>query len=174
MQKYKARGFKVSPRKRIDIKRVAQSIRDQLSVKGKLNILALFEVLQSAEVFDVAVVENLNVEAVTYPDKDLIEIRQDIYQGAVEGNGHCRFTLAHELGHFLLHRGESGVGFARANITTPAGAFEDSEWQADEFASELLIDSRELTGTETALEISLKFGTSEQAANYKLYKMKKS
>ena len=43
-------------------------------------------------------------EAVTRPEHNSIEVRSDIYESACEGDARARFILAHELGHFLLHK----------------------------------------------------------------------
>jgi Zn-dependent peptidase ImmA (M78 family) len=66
--------------------------------------------------------------------KHTIKIREDVYEGAVDGNGRDRFTLAHEVGHLLIHSGQN-IKLARGKIKT----YEDPEWQADAFGGELLI-----------------------------------
>ena len=60
-------------------------------------------------------------------------IRSDVYEGAVKGNPRDRFTLCHEVGHYLLHRPNS-VSFARGEIPR----YRDPEWQANTFAAELM------------------------------------
>lgn len=47
---------------------------------------------------------DLAEEAVTQTKSDRILVREDIYNGACEGDAYSRFVLAHELGHFLLHK----------------------------------------------------------------------
>ena len=36
--------------------------------------------------------------------ENCIKIREDVYERAIKGYGRDRFTLAHELGHFLMHQ----------------------------------------------------------------------
>ena len=40
---------------------------------------------------------------VTNPGTETMKIRQDVYEGAINGNPRDRFTLCHELGHYLMH-----------------------------------------------------------------------
>lgn len=74
-------------------------------------------------------------------------------------------TLAHELGHYKLH---SRVTFARAwkhgHDTIPR--YKNSEWQADCFGGELLIDFRHVSECQSIQEIMEVFGVSYDAAVY--------
>lgn len=72
----------------------------------------------------------------TLPEVPAIRIRLDVYQGAVEGRGRDRMTLAHELGHLLLHRGQPLQRVLPGQKLKP---YRDPEWQADVFAAELLM-----------------------------------
>jgi transcriptional regulator with XRE-family HTH domain len=69
-----------------------------------------------------------------------IALREDIYEGAWNGNRRDRFTACHELGHFLMHR---AVTMARTRGDDDK-IFCDSEWQADTFAGTLLMSPRHL------------------------------
>lgn len=69
-----------------------------------------------------------------------IALREDIYEGAWNGNKRDRFTACHELGHFLMHR---TVTMARTREDGDK-IFCDSEWQADTFAGTLLMSPRHL------------------------------
>lgn len=68
------------------------------------------------------------------PQDSLIILREDVYEGAHEGNGRDRMTVAHEIGHLLMHK---NIAFARAE-RVEIRAFESSEWQAKCFSGELL------------------------------------
>ena len=67
-----------------------------------------------------------------------IILRADTYDALcdVSDPKHCRarFTVAHEIGHLILHE-----GFALARGAVRHKHYEDSEWQADTFAAELLM-----------------------------------
>jgi Zn-dependent peptidase ImmA (M78 family) len=45
------------------------------------------------------------------PQDSLIILREDVYEGAHAGNGRDRMTVAHEIGHLLMHK---NIAFARA------------------------------------------------------------
>lgn len=40
----------------------------------------------------------------TNTEKNVMRIRSDVYEGAVKGRPRDRFTLCHELGHYILHQ----------------------------------------------------------------------
>lgn len=64
-----------------------------------------------------------------------IYIRYSVYQSASNGDGEARFTLAHELSHYLLlNVYDFGIFKTNENIKS----FENPEWQADNLAFELL------------------------------------
>lgn len=81
-------------------------------------------------------------DAVTEPHMDRITVRRSVYIAACEGDVEARFTLAHELGHYLLHR-EKAVQMhkdqngAVQNISG-MNATESIEDQADMFARHFL------------------------------------
>lgn len=103
----------------------------------------------------------------TYPDKKLIQIREDVYVGACCGNGRDRFTMAHELGHLFLHQ---EVRFSRSSKDFQMPIYTDSEWQADTFASGFLVDSKYLPRCYSVREVSDMFGISISAAKCRFNK----
>lgn len=109
-----------------------------------------FELLDVCEMEDTYGLTNTN--------KNTLYIREDVYIGAVNDNPRDRFTLCHELGHFLLHTPDR-VSFARGDIP----AYRNPEWQANTFAGELMAPYG-LTYNLTADEIAEKCGMSKQAA----------
>lgn len=109
-----------------------------------------FEILNVCEMEDTYGLTNTN--------KNTLYIREDVYIGAVNDNPRDRFTLCHELGHFLLHTPDR-VSFARGDIP----AYRKPEWQANTFAGELMAPYR-LAYNLTVDEIAEKCGMSKQAA----------
>ena len=104
-----------------------------------------------------------SVEAMTYPNELFMEIREDVYEDLMNGNGRAQFTLAHEFGHLVLHAGiDKELSFARQG--NKHEAYEDSEWQADTFSSEFLMPIDEAIKCKNAEEILQKFGVSFSAA----------
>lgn len=164
-------GVKVNPMRTLEVRAVAHEIRDSLlKDKHYVDVCRLYEVLEGMELLTLEIVEEdeLEVEATTDPDIGRIVVREDIYNRAAEGDGHCRFTMAHELGHLFLHKGQKPEGvFARGK--SDHDTWQDSEWQADVYASELLMDSRIIDDINMCKKEAAKlFGLSDMAAGYKL------
>lgn len=109
-------------------------------------------------------------DARTYPERGLILLRQSVYDGASHGEPRARFTMCHELGHLGLHR---GVAFARVNPSAPPRIYENSEWQADVFASHLMMPAHLLVGYATVESVMADFGVSRSAASCRLAKLRK-
>lgn len=100
--------------------------------------------------------------AVTYPDKNKIVLQQSVYDALCCGENHARFTVAHEIGHLIMHRNQGA--YARSKSNGGHKIYEDSEWQADVFASHFLIDARLVSPAMNAEDVSITFGVSLQAA----------
>lgn len=122
---------------------------------------ARFQVIEDAAMGD--------DDARTYPDLSLILLRETVYEGAARGEHRARFTMCHELGHLGLHR---GVSFGRINPVAPPKIFQNSEWQADVFASHLLMPAHLLQGYDRIEDVMATFGVSWAAAETRLRKMK--
>lgn len=102
--------------------------------------------------------EMLDTYGTTNTGCNVMKIREDVYNGAVEENPRDRFTLCHELGHYLLHRPES-VSYARGTVP----AYRNPEWQANTFAAELMAPYTLVKNMEIE-EIMKECGMSRQAA----------
>lgn len=116
------------------------------------------------EILDVC--EMKDTYGLTNTDDNTLYIREDVYIRACNGIPRDRFTLCHELGHFLLHTPDR-VSFARGEIP----AYRDPEWQANTFAGELLAPYK-LACNMSIDDIAIKCGMSREAAEiqYNLYK----
>ena len=112
-----------------------------------------------------------NVHGLACPEENCIKVREDVYERAIDGYGRDRFTLAHELGHFLLHHREH-IRLARLENGSKIEAFRDPEWQANTFAAELLMPLG-LIDTEEQRAIADEFGVSLQAASIRAKKIYK-
>jgi Zn-dependent peptidase ImmA (M78 family) len=88
-----------------------------------------------------------NVLGATYAESRLVLINERLFEHSSEGR--LVFTCAHEAGHWVLHRryvqaqtkDDAGNG---AIVCTTANAKEPIEWQADYFASCLLMPERDM------------------------------
>lgn len=153
------------PRSKRDIEENANFIRKLFNCNGYyFDIITFLEnvIPQIDPTFNYCYVEESEMPNRTYafydPEKNTLKMSSTVYDGAVNDNGRDRFTIAHEIGHYFLHR--SGIRLARS-MDVPR--YCDPEWQANVFASFLLIP-RDLTKFLTISEIQSKCKVSYQAA----------
>lgn len=177
-----SKGFLVSPRKTLEIRAAAHRLLDGLGITTpEVPILRIIETILPMvdEDYSFAIMDTselrarygYDAEGITDHPEKMIALRADVYDGASNGNGRDRFTAAHELGHYLLHKNE-GLAFMRA--TTPdTPIYRSSEWQADTYARELLVDIRKIDPRGSQSEIAAAFGVSHSVAGYQLEKAKK-
>tara|TARA_R110001583_G_scaffold195554_1_gene376081 strand:+ start:8905 stop:9351 length:447 start_codon:yes stop_codon:yes gene_type:complete len=126
---------------------------DRLSVKYGVT----YDVLEPNEM------PHPDIEACWDPDSITMYIRSDVFVKACRDDPRARFTIMHELGHGLLgHRRTIN----RSNSERPPKIYEDSEWQANQFAAEFLmpLDVIQRLGLNTALKLEMHFNVSAAAA----------
>lgn len=102
--------------------------------------------------------------------ENCICIREDVYDGACDGNGRDRMTVMHECCHVIL------IKWLHVKLTRCFGAvkpYEDPEWQAKCLAGELMVPSSLVQGMR-AEEVADRCGVSISAARYQLRKNKES
>lgn len=131
----------VRPLSRLDIRSIANVVRKLAGSPVYFNIVKFIEnclsILDPEFVFLILPdCEMKGVYAKAFPDLHIIQVRESVYLQAVNGDSRHRFTLCHELGHYLMH-GPQNVVFPR--IERKPLPFEDPEWQANTFAGELLV-----------------------------------
>ncbi|MFB6349447.1 ImmA/IrrE family metallo-endopeptidase [Moraxella sp. ZJ142] len=97
-------------------------------------------------------------EVAVLPDKKLMHIREDVYEALHGNDPRARFTIAHEFGHLFMHK---GVALNRGDGNHKT--YEDSEWQANQFAAELLAPLKGCVGLSID-EIMTKYKISYQCA----------
>lgn len=148
----------------------AKQIRKLLGLKeySPVDICAVLEIamplLDSDFNYSVRHKDDMLVDAHAYTNQDENEIviMDKIYDRAIAGFGRDRMTIAHELGHYLLHNKQVCV-LTRVYDGEIVKTFEDPEWQANAFAGEFLCPA-EFTKDLTVDEIACKFGVSIDAA----------
>lgn len=162
--------FDVPPRSRGEIRKIARAVRaiTNSPEKAAVDVLEFVEnILPDADPeFEFHVVEDHVLrgrEAETYPDKKVIRVTETVYRKANMGERRARFTIAHELGHLFLHRG-IGLRLARVAANQEIPAYRDSEWQADSFAGEYLMDAKLYAKCESVQEAAELFQVSYMAA----------
>ena len=153
----------VKPMSRKEIRLIATKFRELFGLENMLFFpivhfleWCLPELGMNFEIL--SVYEMKDIYGLTNTNENTLYVREDVYIGAVENKPRDRFTLCHELGHFLLHTPDR-VCFARGNIP----AYRDPEWQANTFAGELMAPYK-LTCRMDVNEIADKCVMSKQAA----------
>ena len=163
----------VDPLSRAKIRRCAALWRSVLGLEGfYIPIDTVLEIMacplkDGEPLIEMEVCEDYempNEYAVYSPQKNLLRVRNSVYEGACAGNPRVRFTLAHELGHFVLHR-HQGDQLARSD--KEIRAYQNPEWQANAFASEFLMPHDKIQGMSVD-EVMKRCGTSKQAAEIAL------
>jgi Zn-dependent peptidase ImmA (M78 family) len=94
--------------------------------------------------------------------------KKQIYINNVDSPQRQRFTLAHEIGHAVLHSGESVIDY-RVNFDAPK---ERKEVEANRFAADLLMPRLEFTDVwhtryGNITRVAAYFGVSEAAARFR-------
>lgn len=181
---YVPKGYRVKPLSRDKIRSSAHTVLDVLRERmelqtAKLPIVEVVEWLDVHEVLDLEILESgwlggSAAELRPVPGHiPLLAIDEEIYEKACSEDHFSRFTLAHELGHYFLHSSQP-VPMARATLPNAHRAFEDTEWQANAFAGELLVDSRLVRRfCSSPLEIVTTFGVSVDVARIQWLELKK-
>lgn len=168
--------YRVPPQNRESIRSIVRSLRGTFSITGlKFPVMeviefALPQLIPDFELHIGGMKEMGDTHGLTYPQEHLLILREDIYEGALNGVGRDRMTAAHELGHLLMHK---NIAFARSAPGLKIRPFESSEWQAKCFSGELLvpaIHSEVLKGM-SAEKVAEICGVSLDAARYQLGKM---
>ncbi len=137
-------SYVATPTSRKKIRVIAQTLRKLSGLEDKIYvpIIHLLElwlpIVEENFTYEVVSKTELDGEyAVTYPEQNKIAIREDVYERACNGVPRDRFTIAHEIGHLLLHS-PGTIKLARGIESNKVPAYKDPEWQANTFAAELL------------------------------------
>lgn len=159
------------PLSRANIRRMAKEFRKFLGLEKNqyIDVIHVLDVDMPSKFrnFDYEIVEEdeMRFHGLTYPDKNKILIREDVYIGALNGNGRDRFTIVHEIFHYLFHTRQNikqtENSFARESKSVPR--YKDPEWQADAFAGEVLMDS-DIISNMNVYEVMKNCGVSFSAA----------
>ena len=162
-------GFKVRPLGTSFINQLTEGLRREFEVTGYLDVIHILEFeWRKYEIRStLSMGGNLGL---SQPDGTIL-LRQDVYDGACDGDGFHRFTVAHELGHVAMHLDQ--IGFARAFSQREDKVYQNSEWQANEFAGSFLVPAHEIksAGIVSVEEVVEKYGVSPECAQLRLKKI---
>lgn len=162
-------GFRVIPMSDCDIRMAATNVRKLFCTVEH----HLFDIVRVIELKMPKIYPRFHLEITSdsdLPDREAefdpitwaMRIRESVYLAALEGDGHCRVTLAHELAHFFLHRFQRPT-FGRSAENGQVPYCENSEWQADTFARHLLAPKHLAVGLSIA-QIMVMFEVSRKLA----------
>jgi Zn-dependent peptidase ImmA (M78 family) len=128
--------------------------------------------------FEFLIVDELSDgdEALAYPDGcaehpngPFIKLTTSVYEGAWAKKGRHRLTVLHECGHVILHRKVA------VHSRGPRGAdlkpYENSEWQANQLAAELLMPLESFTSCSSLAQFCSSMGVSREAAQLRTKKL---
>lgn len=144
----------------VDIRRVLNSGKI-LTVSGEKKLIY--------EVVDDSVLGDKDARTTQEGDAVKITAKRSVDQQAQWGVGRARMTLAHELGHGVMHATEGIVDNRQTGARGATGLSEirpsrSAEHQAKVFASAFLIDDKRARELQSPSEISTEFVVSLEAA----------
>ena len=161
--------YVVEGKTRKQLRTLAKIVRETLHLENAIwfPIVELLDVLPMVfPKFNYEIVEDDELPTLVHADTDIvsgnIRIKESIYNGACDGNGRDRMTIAHEICHFLML---CSLGFKIQRSFGKPKPCEDPEWQAKCMAAELMIDKR-LVKNMDPHEIAEVCGVSIEAAKY--------
>ncbi|HGE8284193.1 TPA: ImmA/IrrE family metallo-endopeptidase [Serratia marcescens] len=168
--------YRVPPQNRESIRSIVNSLRSTFGITGlrfpvmEVIEFALPQLIPDFELQIGAINEMKGTHGLTYPQEGLLVLREDVYEGALNGVGRDRMTAAHELGHLLMHK---NIAFARSAPGVKIRPFESSEWQAKCFSGELLVPATHSSTLKSMApeQVATECGVSLIAAQYQLNKM---
>jgi len=167
-------GVRVPPLSIAQLRELAGVIRagSHLSPVEPFPVLYFLEHALSKAIpgFDFAVVDELpdGNEACAYPDGctenpdgPFIELTTKVYERACAGYGRDRLTILHEISHILLHR--KVAVHHRGPRGEELKAYENSEWQANQLAAELLMPPQSFSAHRSLHKFCRTMGVSRKA-----------
>lgn len=169
-------AFEAPPRSGENIEDLADAVRQACGVLDQ----PYFPVVPFVEkalqhfvpgiLFDVVEAEELGARmGAVNPLTGAFMIREDVYDAAVEDQPRHRFTVAHEVGHALMHIGTLN---RLPKSTGKVPAYMDPEWQANRFAAALLMPRHLVRTCVSVDEIMQRFRVSRESAVLRIRTLK--
>ncbi len=132
---------------------MADAFRESVELRGHqippIDVIYIAEIVLKLNVIPLADLRaNQNIDAALLPDLSGFYIDEEAYMAWERGiewiERRLRFSFAHELGHYVLHKddiratGFESLGAFRRWAASPGG-FDCAEYQANEFAGRFLV-----------------------------------
>lgn len=152
------------------IENVAQAIRSKLNLAENDKICLLNVLDKKLTLIDpnlkYEIVDNgefsEGTEAEADTENKILRIPRKIYQLLQNGDPRSRFTIAHELGHFML--GHDGLRQRNSLNPYPTPKRRRQETEANTFAAELLVPIKAAMNKDSPRDIANSFSVSLQMA----------
>lgn len=162
--------YETAPWSRKELRAYARQLREATSTRNEYEfpIMPFLEFIMPQLNVEPRIIDDADwnrehpVDTHAFYTENIIYIKQSVYDGAVDGKGRDRMTVAHEIAHALLVPYAPIKLFRSQNGMLPP-AYKDPEWQAKCLAGELLI-SYDVCKNMSAGEISVKCKVSYDAA----------
>ncbi|WP_455475310.1 ImmA/IrrE family metallo-endopeptidase [Bartonella sp. B17] len=173
----KSLDYEVLPRRWAEIDNIANKLRKKLRLSHDqpFPILNFVEFCLPKMMPDLSFYfwirekkEMESTEGLTHPQGKYIAIRRDVYEKACYNDGRSNFTIAHELGHFMLH---TNLPFQRIANSRKIATYCSAEKQANHFAAALLMSREFILQQPTIDEIMKNCGVSRKAAETRYKKV---
>lgn len=168
-------GLKVAPLNYDKIEQVAEGLFKLLpKVSGTRYTIDAWRVLEqtlqkAGFTYHVADRNELNdCAAFTIPERKLVVLREDIYEGLFSENVFSRSTVVHELSHIVL---DHATTLHRGAVLGQHQFFEDSEWQAKALTAAVTMPLEACRIAVSATHLAEMCGTSQETAGYRLSKL---
>ena len=174
-------GYCIEPKSRKDLRAVALRIREAFGLRD----CVYFPIVDFMEHMMPKMFDNYNFEIIEDdelpPNQDAVtviengfgtvRIKQSVYDGACDGNGQHRMTIAHEVvGHFIPMC-VLGFEFYRSYGEEEIEAYRDPEWHAKCIAGEFMMAAH-LVKEYKPKQLIEKCGVSKSAAQYQRKKFR--
>lgn len=168
-----------TPISRAELRRIAAWMRNIMGLDDEIympvkDILERLPLWFESYGLSVEIVEYCELEPDEHgyfdPSLMKIVIREDIYNGACEGNGRDRMTVIHELCHFILIR---IYGLKLTRRFGEVKTFEDPEWQAKALAGEFMMPADKIADMDFE-QIAEECGVSYDAAMFQFNVLRKT
>ncbi|NLC96562.1 MAG: ImmA/IrrE family metallo-endopeptidase [Erysipelotrichaceae bacterium] len=142
-----------------------------ISADEKIDVIRIleFKMQEIFEGFNYVIVDSQELpDTYAYTDskKKEIVIRDDIYDAAINGDARHRFTIAHEIAHYIKHL-NLDIKLARSKDINKVPIYETTEWQANTFARHFLVPIDYISNLREH-EIAEKYGVSLEVARYQI------
>lgn len=170
-------GMKVAPMSYAKLEQVAENLHPLLPVaiaNGSKYAIDGWRVLekvlpQAGYSYAIADQDELqDCAGFTVPERKIVVVRQDVYDGLFTASPFSRSTVVHELAHIVLNH---AVTLHRGAVLGKHAFFEDSEWQAKALTAAITMPIAACKKARSPGHLAAMCGVSEETARYRLARL---